>query len=313
MGLRNLVAKAKEESKQKLRVVEELQTKAVEYSDNLTKEWNGFPLRPSGALKSERDLYYGLCNYFKPGSITVDPIRNPILLDLGHAIEGHLVRHLERAFRITNRNHSVQYAKLRRSSGEEIVLSGELDFCIELESGETILCDSKSSSDFVFRKSDAFPKEEHIAQLHCYLKSEWARNLKINRAWLFYYNKNNSEIRVFEFTYNPAIADAVVERFQRVLDSYESGKIPPREHVFGLDWQVDYSSFKTYDNAEFRTDLASRKVINVKESYFEDMDDNEIKREIACKYGNAVMKTDEATYWLELGMNGLLLKSRKTL
>lgn len=301
-GLKELIAKAKEEAQNHDWAYRKVLEASRAASNKEAGERRSFPLRPSSALKSRRDLYYGLCNYYHPGSISTDAIRNPILLDLGHAVEGHLVKHLERAFKIVHRNHRVEYGSVIGPDTVPIVLTGELDFCIENDKGETILCDSKTIAEFGFKMLNG-PKEEHIAQLHCYLRSEWARSLNITRAMLFYYNKNTSELRIYEFTYDPAIADAVVARFQEVMDAYTRLQLPKREYVFGQDWQATYTDFKTHDLEDFEKPLDAR--LSIFDAAFPtDGTDKEITRFIATEHGNAVVNG----YYLTVGAKGLLLK-----
>lgn len=273
-----------------------------------TSNRNAFPLRPSSALKSMRDLYYGLVNYYHPGSIAIDPIRNPILLDLGHSIEAHLVTHLQRAFRIEHRSHRVEYGKVVNAvDGSEIVLNGELDFCIVTESGETIICDSKSSAQFPFEKGD-LPKEEHVAQINLYMHSTWARTLNISRAMVIYYNKNNSEIKFYEFTYSPELAEAVLTKFQQVHDAYTKGELPPREHVYGLNWQAAYSSYLSHDIKDFRIPMHERPIVQATEA-LDGWSMAEKVRSIALTHGAAVVEyPDGNQVWLEVGTKGLLLK-----
>ncbi len=282
------------------KVEEAAKTKAM--ADSAKR--SSFPLRPSSAMKSERDLYYGLCNHFNPGSVTVDPVRNPILLSLGHAIEKHLVGHLEEAFEVAHKNQSVDYGSvIDPADDKEIRLTGELDFClINGRTGEVVLCDSKSSSAWAFTKAP-LPKEEHIAQLHCYLHSKWARDLNITRALLWYYNKDKSTLRCFEFTYNPSLAEAVIARFQSILNNYRLGTKPPREHVYGQDWQAAYSSFKTEDLREFTVPVDARERVEDAVLNFDDMPKTKIIRYIATVYGGKVVNG----HYLEVGNTGLEL------
>ena len=224
---------------------------------------NSFPLRPSSALKSERDLYYGLVNHYAPGTIPVTPIegRSCMLLNLGHVIEKHLVEALGEVVEVPYRSQKIEYGVIKRPNNESIVLGGELDFVIKLESGELVLCDSKSSADFPFKKTD-LPKDEHVAQMHCYLGSDFCRKLHINRCFLMYYNKNDSNIKVLEFNYDPRLHVAVVKRFQQVHDNYVLGRLPDAKYVLGVDWQSSYSNFRDYEWAPYEATKEERKLNN---------------------------------------------------
>lgn len=301
------------ETKLRADVVNAIQLHAKISGINAAAKGSFFPLRPSSALKSERELYYGLINYYKPGSIAVNPIegRNTMLLALGHALEKHFVEYIEKAFAVPYRNVRVVYGELKDKDGQSIPLSGELDFVIQNpESGELIIADSKSSADFPFKSG--IPKDEHIAQINLYLHSPWAKERGIKRALIMYYNKNNSDLKAFEFTYSPELAEEVIAKFQRVLNAYNAGQVPAREHVFGLDWQAAYSSFKTHDNKEFETPVPERAVSNITESEIEDLDRKEILKYLAIRpdSGN-IFVTERRKFWIDIGATTLLLKEEK--
>jgi hypothetical protein len=291
-------------------VRERIQEAAKIFAMNTQSKGNSFPLRPSSALKSDRDLYYGLVNYFKPGTIPVDPVegRNAMLLSLGHAIETHFVEHIGRAFAVGNRNMRVTYGQVTMPDGTQYNLGGEFDFTItSTKTGETVIADSKSSAAFPF-KGD-LPKDDHIAQINLYLHSDWARERGINKAWIMYYCKNDSDIRIFEFAYNKEAAEAVIARFQAVLDSYKKGELPKRVHVLGSDWQAAYSSYRTYDNRSFLTPRHLRTV--VKGELDEELDSKGLVKRIAIEYDNQVVEANGRRYWLELGTTTLILKKEK--
>lgn len=239
-------------------VVKHIQDQARIATANIGREKNSFPLRPSSSLKSKRDLFYGLVNYYSPGTIPTSDIegRACMLLELGHSIEKHLVDNIKRAYKIPYTAQKITYGEIKKKDGTKIVLGGELDFVIELADGEKIICDSKSSGDFAFKL--ALPKEEHVAQINLYLHSAWAREQNINRAWIFYYNKNTSDLRLCEFFYDAALARVVIARFQSVMDAYESGSVPAREHILGVDWQATYSSFREHEWKDYRTTYDKR-------------------------------------------------------
>lgn len=305
------------EHKERADVVEALQKAAKIHGINTSAKSNSFPLRPSSALKSKRELFYGLINYFKPGSIPVSPTegRNTMLLSLGHAIEKHFVEFIERAYAIPYRNQRVTYAEIKAVNGETYTLSGELDFVIQSTvTGEMIIADSKSSADFPFKAS--IPKEEHLAQINLYLHSDWAKSKGISKAFIMYYNKNNSELKVYEFNYSQELAEAVINKFKEVLNTYLAGdkKGNPfaRDHVFGVDWQAAYSSFKDHDNREFSVPLKDRKETSISESDIEEFDRKELTKYLGTRLdSNNIFKTEKRKLWLELGSTTLILKEEK--
>lgn len=296
-------------------VVERIQEGAKIDGMNKAAKQQSFPLRPSSALRPLRDLYYGLVNYYQPGSIPTDPIegRNTMLLSLGHAIERHLIEYVEKSFAVTARNQRVVYGQVKGKGGEVINLSGEFDFQLtSSKTGETIIADSKSSADYPFKSS--VPKDEHMAQINLYLHSDWARSRNINKAWIIYYNKNNSDLRVYEFEYSKEKAEEVIARFQSVMDAYLKGEIPQRESVYGLDWQAAYSSYKTFDLREFTLPLDQRVVIEHEDDeQIDSLDREELVRYLALNSGGkgAVHKSPVRRVWLELGATKLMLKEEK--
>lgn len=288
--------------------VDKAQKAAEEKNFEATEKRNGFPLRPSSALKTMRDLYYGLENWAHPGTIPVTKMdgRVSMLLGLGHLIERHVVYNLKQAgFTILYENHRVTYGEL--ADGTE--LSGEFDFCIETKEGELVICDSKSIGDYGFNRTQ-LPKLEHIAQINLYMHSDWARKKNINRAIVVYYSKNNSDMKMREFQYSPELAEDVIARFQLVYDMWKRKELPPREKVFGLDWEAKYSNFVDHDMAEFNVPEEDRERDTV-ECLPEDKKD--VIRQICIEHGSKVVynKEDGQDYWLVVGKTGLLLKTRR--
>lgn len=295
-------------------VVEAIQTSAKIHAINTSAKSNSFPLRPSSALKSKRELYYGLINYYSPGTIITNPIegRNTMLLALGHSIERHFVEFIERAYAIPYRNLRMNYGELKGPNNEPIPLTGELDFVLQdSKTGELIIADSKSSADFPFKSG--IPKDEHIAQINLYMHSSWARERNINRALIMYYNKNNSELKVFEFSYSKQLAEEIIQKFQDVLNAYHKKEIPNREHVYGVHWQAAYSSFKDYDNKEFLIPVSERAKSKIKEFDIEELDRKELVEYLGIRpdASNVFLVDGKRKLWLELGATGLLLKEEK--
>lgn len=290
-------------------LIDELHSKVKQNVYNKALEENRFPLRPSSALKSLRDLYYGLCNYYKPGSIPMTPIegRNCMLLNLGHAIEAHLVAHIEQAYKVIDRNQKVTYGSIVRADASTIELSGELDFVLELPNGEKAICDSKSSAQFPF--GGDLPKPEHIAQINLYLHSSWAKEQGIEKALVWYYNKNDSNLRVLEFRYSPLLAKRTIERFQKVYGMWEAEKLPAREYYLGVDWQAAYSNFKDY---EWREYMEPRKttIIQVQESELP-RDKKSLLKYIVKTYGTQTLSTDKGRV-LSLELKGGTLQLNET-
>lgn len=301
------------ETNERKDVVQEIQSAAKISAMNISAKTNSFPLRPSSALKSLRDLYYGLVNYYKPSTITTTPIegRNVMLLSLGHAIEKHFVEFIEKSYAIPYRSLRVDYGEVIGPDGVPHKLTGELDFVLQsVKTGELVIADSKSSADFPFKAS--VPKQEHIAQINLYMHSKWARDLNINKAFIMYYNKNNSDIKVYEFVYSKELAQEVIDRFNVALSSYVVGSIPKREYVLGCDWQAAYSSFRDHDNKEFTIPVSERAISKITEEEIEEFDRKELVKYLAIRTDSGnIFETSQRKLWLELGATTLLLKEEK--
>ncbi len=228
--------------------------------------------------------------------------RNCMLLALGHAIEAHLVSFIEKAYEVPFKAQKVNFGQLRTilasksnpslSAENTYELNGELDFVIKLPSGELVLGDSKSSADFPFKKAD-FLKDEHVAQLNLYLHSNFCRTNKITRAWVWYSNKNDSNLKIAEFSYDKRLAEATIARFQHIVDNVVAGgPPPPRKYVLGVDWQSAYSAFRDYEWREFSPTAPHATIGPVSDAQFP-KDYKERLAYLVRTYGNAHVTTDK--------------------
>jgi hypothetical protein len=276
-------------------IVKEIQNAAAEKTAKETLTRNSFPLRPSSALKGARDLYYALENWAKPGTIPTTPIegRSCILLSLGHAIERHLVGHIKARYDVPITNQRVTYGEIVKADGSKINLDGELDFVIKLDNGELVVCDSKSSAAFPFKME--LPKDEHVVQINLYLHSQWAIDNRIKRAFIFYYNKDTSDIKVTSFYYDRQLAEATLARFQRIFTMWEKNKLPPREHILGVDWQAKYSAYRDYEWSEFEKPVLDRGLIKLSKSESARLptDKKELLGFIVKLAGTDIVETDD--------------------
>lgn len=275
-------------------IVAAIQQGAQEKTEEEKVTRNSFPLRPSSALKSQRDLYYGLENWEKPGTIPTTPIegRACMLLSLGHAIEKNLVWHIKNKYEVVYTNVRVKYGEVKRADGAIVELDGELDFVLKLPSGELVICDSKSSGAYAFRGE--LPKDEHVAQINLYLHSQWAKDNGIKRAFVFYYNKDTSDLKICSFYYDKDLAEATIDRFQHVLTRWEHKQKPRLEYILGVDWQAKYSSFRDYEWAEYEKDECDRAhttLTEMEEKALPTGDKKELLRFFVKEYGTKVVFT----------------------
>lgn len=288
-------------------IVDPLLEKVSNDAEVNRKTADRFPLSPSAATKPNIDLYLALKNHYHPNSIPEEPLdgRVVMLLRLGHDIESHLVKFIRKGLNVVATNERVTYGALTNGP----TLTGEFDFIIE-HNGEKILCDSKSIADYLF-KTTPLPKQEHIVQLNLYLHSDYCRKNAINKAWVWYYCKNNSELKVKEFQYNQALAEAALQKFQYVYDCYLNNTPPPIEYVLGADYQADYSAFRKYIFRDFTGDYKEIE-LDVDGRLCEMHDYKEKLRYVVLNFGPKKVKDGKGKiYWAELGgPKGMLLKSK---
>lgn len=293
-----------------LDIVKNIQAAAARVVANESASRNSFPLRPSSALRGERELYYGLENWEKPGTIPTTPIegRSCILLSLGHAIEKHLIGHIKDCYEIPLTNQRVHYGEIKKADGSSIKLDGELDFVLKLPSGELVICDSKSSAAFPFRLE--LPKDDHVAQINLYLHSQWAKDLGIKRAFVFYYNKDTSDIKLASFYYDQDLAEATIARFQKIYTMWEYKRLPKREHILGVHWQARYSPFREFEWKEFEKPVKSRdiKVISDSEVRKLPTDKKELLQYVVTSVGTSILELPDGRqmYAIKKGDNMFL-------
>lgn len=243
---------------------------------------NSFPLRPSGALKSDLDLYFDLVNYFKPGTIPTDDMdgRVHILLKSGHVLEDFIVDNFGRVHKVTERNERTTYGAVTMPDGTTRDLDGEYDFTfIDSKTGEEMLGDAKTTATYAFEMSQKdpsrlqgpppLPKEEHFAQLNLYMHSEKFKKRNIKKARIVYYNKNNSDYDIYEFSYSEQLALNTLARFQKIMDMYIAGTPPEQEYYWGHHWKASYGAYRTHLHKQYLTAKQDREVKTVSVEEFE--------------------------------------------
>jgi len=246
-----------------------------------------FPLRPSSALKSMRDLYYDLVNFYSPGTIPKEPFpeRVKLIFQFGHLTETLLKKVFAFTYSVSFEQERVKYGELIDKDGNIISLTGSIDWASKVGGDTLILCDAKSIGDYPFKKA---PKEENIAQMQIYMHSDWGRANKVDRAQLIYFNKNTSDIKVIEIAYDAELAENLLQRLKYVFECYKSGTLPPREYLPGVDWQGDYSPYKDYDMKEFAIEEEMRPTIGIAIEYDGPRSEKDAIVEHVEKYGNKV-------------------------
>lgn len=281
-----------------------------------------FPLRPSGALKSDLDLYFDLVNYFEPGTIPQDDMdgRVHILLESGHVLEDFIVDQFDRVHKVTERNERTTYGTVTMPDGTVRELSGEYDFTfIDSESGQEMLGDSKTTADYAFKMSQKenamnppLPKEEHFAQLNLYMHSEKFKKRNIKTARIVYYNKNNSDYDIYEFNYSEELALKTLDRFQRILDMYKVGQQPEQEYYWGHNWKAAYSAYRTYLHKQYKIKKQDRHIEKVSKEDFNSVTKGKMADCVynyAKKYQTKMIKTEQGdSAYMSLTQKGLVVR-----
>jgi len=251
-----------------------------------------FPIRPSSATKPLRDIFYDLKNFYNPGTIPkndFDP-RVKLIFQFGHLTEALILKLCKNKFQVQDEQRRVKYGSLIDKDGNEIPLTGSIDWSMYLDrtSSALSLVDSKSIGDYPFKTA---PKEANIAQMQLYMHSDWGRENKVDKAILIYFNKNTSDIKCIEIDYDSGLATKLLNRLKLAWDYYLKDEVPPREYLAGCDWEADYSPYKEYDNREFLPDAPRPQPTPVQDyapkigKYAKDA----IRAHVE-KYGNAAVK-----------------------
>lgn len=262
-------------------------------------EGNFFPLRPSSCLKSARDLFYDLKNFYKPESIPKAPFeaRIKLIFQFGHMTETMLKKLFAYKYGVSHEQERVTYGKLIDKEGNSIELTGSLDWCSTIGGNALILCDAKSIGDYPFKSA---PKEANIGQMQLYMHSKWARDNNVNSAILIYFNKNTSDIKCIEFSYEPVLAAQLLQRMELVWEYYKRDELPPREYILGLDWEENYSPYKEYNNRAFLKPVEERQRIRAGEDFTN-------LRTHVINYEDAIVEYNDQTLYAKIEKNKIIL------
>jgi len=257
-----------------------------------------FPVRPSSATKPMRDIFYDLKNFYNPGLIPKEDFepRIKLIFQFGHATELILKKVCAAKFMVQDEQKRVKYGELIDHDGSIISLTGSIDWAMRLDntSSALTLVDAKSIGEYPFKTA---PKEANIAQMQLYMHSDWGRENQVNNAILIYFNKNTCDIKCIEIEYDATLATNLLKRLQLIWDYYLKDEVPPREFLAGLDWQADYSSYKSFDNKEFEIAPIGRETIRLEEYAPKQKYKKDAIRQHVAKFGNKVVQyLDKAEY-----------------
>lgn len=290
-------------------MVKNIFSKYQKQEEEKGKENKRFPLSPSGALKEDIDLYHELVAYYEGEKHDIEPMSGEVyhLLGLGHHIEPLVLNLVNLEMKVVERNKRVQYGTLTKKDGTIIPLTGELDAIAEDKNGIRYIVDSKTSGKFAFDKKEV--KEDYVAQLNLYMHATG-----IKKALICYYCKDNSNMRIHEFDYSEELALAILKKFQRIHDAYET-KSPPTLVNFwgGESWRPGYSKYRTMLHKDFDLLIDDREVEKVPSLANEILTIKQNSKKaidiIARKYYNKLVKDEFGNQlYLTLTKRGLIIK-----
>jgi CRISPR/Cas system-associated exonuclease Cas4 (RecB family) len=99
---------------------------------------------------------------------------------------------------------------------------------------QRMVVEIKSSKDKNFHRLNK-PKKDHIEQAHLY-----AFRFDCPIILIWYYNKDNSQRRVFVETFDQKVLDRVLKRFQAQLRHAEQGTLPERDENWFMCPRCEY-------------------------------------------------------------------------
>lgn len=117
------------------------------------------------------------------------------------------------------------------------LITGRADAVIS-DGKDLYVLDIKSMNSMVF-KNLTQPKPEHINQIQLYL-----HYLDPKKGILLYVNKDTQELKEFEVSYDPQIAQSLLKDLSELKRKIDSNIIPPRIPGWPDDWQCQYCQFK---------------------------------------------------------------------
>jgi CRISPR/Cas system-associated exonuclease Cas4 (RecB family) len=104
-------------------------------------------------------------------------------------------------------------------------IRGYIDFIVDWGTHMPVECKSINDNGFLYRKTFNKPTDNHFRQLQCYL---YAQNAEA--GFLFYYNKNNSEILPILVKRNDEFLEKLFEKYAKIYEVHQAGEIPERPY-----------------------------------------------------------------------------------
>lgn len=181
--------------------------------------------------------------YIRAPSIqTIEP-EDLDVFDMGHAVHAMLqgkMAELSRVLKPKKMGYEFR-SEVGRSDGDVLYddfhIGGTTDGIIEVWADEWKqrgILEIKSIKDKNFKKLRG-PKEDHVMQCHLY-----AFRFDCPVMWIWYFNKDTSERKVYSLVYDPAILDAALARYSAWIMHADAGTLPDREESFWACPRCEY-------------------------------------------------------------------------
>ena len=189
----------------------------------------------------DRNLFYSVNNF----ALEDVPQSTQRIFDTGSALEPFIVKCLQ------NEGWNVDYNQGSQSAPVEInvnigagVIKGHHDCIITRDNQEFFLIDIKTMNDRSFKSWKKYgsitDKPQYVDQIHCYAFGLLQKNVKIDRLGIVGFNKNNSDIHIDFFDFDPLRMAALLDRATNIFNLNE----PPEQGDRFTAWSCKYCGYK---------------------------------------------------------------------
>ena len=144
-------------------------------------------------------------------------------------------------------------------------MHGHIDGILQSVDGVERLYEHKSLSRYQFDRYNKIlesgqvpPADDYyMAQLHLYMSSDEIRLTGIDKAIFFVKSKDTSQMLDFEIQFDESIANAAIEKLQRVEAMGKNSELPPRPYVRS-SWQCSYCLWEKVCYANYDEEVHGR-------------------------------------------------------
>jgi CRISPR/Cas system-associated exonuclease Cas4 (RecB family) len=164
---------------------------------------------PSSIKGCKRSLYY---DRLSEPPVPRFPVNTLLLFLLGHSLHDGIQGLIK--------EHDPTFIYEIQGEVEDMHISGHCDGVFPLQDW---VLEIKTVGDASF-KTLARPKEDHVWQVHCYMKS-----FDIPRAQILYVNRNNGALRPFKIFFSAELWEELGGVYEVVEDHVSREEPPPRE------------------------------------------------------------------------------------